>query len=290
MSRANSPARKKQKSSSPWKKELDDFVRAISSTFLFGIPLLYTLEMWQIGSVADLWKLVLFLVLALGVNTILVHFSGFKQESTFHNSLAQAVEAVAIGVVASVTLLLILNRIRSGESLDSMLGKVIIQAAPLSLGASIANAIFSSWRSREWEDEPSVPHDPWHVLLNDVAATLTGGLFIGLAIAPTDEVTLLAAGMSLWHQIALISFSLLITYTIVFAGEFSPHLRGPAIPFQLPFTETVLAYSISLLVALATLYLFHQIEWGDSLRQIISHILVLGLPVAIGGAAGRLVL
>ncbi len=280
----------KKKNDSAWKKELDDFVRAVSSAFLLGIPLLYTLEMWQIGAQGNLGKLGLFFVLALVVNTILAHYCGFKKESTFHTSVAQAIDAVAIGVVASVVLLFILNRIRPGESLNSLIGKVIVQSAPLSLGASIANAIFTTWRSRKWDEDPSGSYDPWRVTRNDIAATLTGGLFLGLSIAPTDEVGVLAAEMSLWHHLALIGFSLLITYAIVFEGEFSQEQRKTPIPFQHPYTETVLAYVISLLVALTALYLFHQIEWGDSMKEIVSLTLVLGLPVAIGGAAGRLVL
>lgn len=29
----------------PWQKEMGDFVRAFSGAYLFGIPLLYTMEM-----------------------------------------------------------------------------------------------------------------------------------------------------------------------------------------------------------------------------------------------------
>lgn len=290
MTQKQSSKQKKTLESNPWKKEVNDFVRAISSAFLLGIPLLYTLEMWQIGAQGNMGKLLFFFILSLGINTILAHYCGFKQESTFHSSVAQAVEAVAIGIVASVILLLILNRIRPGEPWDSIVGKVIIQAGPLSLGASIANAIFTSWRSREWDEEGAKSRTALYVLMNDVAATLTGGLFIGLAIAPTDEVSLLAGEMSLRHQLSLIGFSLLITYIIVFAGEFAQKPGQPRIPFQSPFTETVLAYVVSLFVALLALFLFHQIEWGDSLKEILSQMVVLGLPVAIGGAAGRLVL
>jgi len=32
-----------------WGNELNDLVRALSGTFLFGAPLLFTMEMWWIG-------------------------------------------------------------------------------------------------------------------------------------------------------------------------------------------------------------------------------------------------
>jgi uncharacterized membrane protein len=47
--------------------------------------------------------------------------------------------------------------------------------------------------------------------------------------------------------------------------------------------------ALSLLVALAALLLFDRIEWGDPLGEIVTMVLVLGLPAAVGGAAGRLV-
>jgi uncharacterized membrane protein len=51
--------------------------------------------------------------------------------------------------------------------------------------------------------------------------------------------------------------------------------------------ETLLAYIVSLLAALIALYLFDRVEIGDSIGQVVSETLVLGLPAAVGGAAGR---
>ena len=47
----------------PWRKEFDDFIRALSGGFLFGVPLLYTMEMGWIGSYSALCRLGVFLVL-----------------------------------------------------------------------------------------------------------------------------------------------------------------------------------------------------------------------------------
>ncbi|MDP9350003.1 MAG: TIGR02587 family membrane protein [Chloroflexota bacterium] len=128
----------------PWAEEIHDLARGFSGAYLFGIPLLFTMEMWWIGQYADLWKLVAFLAIAFLANLGLAYFAGFEQESPFDTPIPQAVKAVAIGVVGSVAVLLVLNRIQPGDPLDSILGKIIIQAVPLSIGASVANAVFSS--------------------------------------------------------------------------------------------------------------------------------------------------
>ncbi|MGQ0602479.1 MAG: TIGR02587 family membrane protein [Anaerolineales bacterium] len=267
-------------------------MRAFGSAFLFGVPLLYTQEMWQTGAHTALWKLLVYLALAFVINIMLVYFSGFKRQRTFRHSVMQAVDALAVGVAASATLLVILNRVAVGDSLASTLARIAMQTVPLSIGASLANALFSEHQSRRGQEDVPVSTDPAYALLNDVGATIGGGLFIGFSIAPTDEVRLLAAHLSLWHALALLLFSLLLTYLIVFANAFSAEHKktDQTLPFQHPLTETALAYCVSLLVAAVVLYLFNQYSLLDPFYSISAKVLVLGLPVAIGGAAGRVLL
>jgi putative integral membrane protein (TIGR02587 family) len=301
----------------PWRKELDDFIRALSGAFLFGVPLLYTMEMWWIGDYSELWRLGVFLGLALVVNFSLARFAGFKQEPpTLARSLNETVDAVAVGVLASLIVLVTLNRITLEDPLDSILGKVIIQAVPLSLGASAANIILA-FRVPQRDDAPGAEaggaggqggqeHGAAgqgegarqtsgrhrHGLLADLGATIIGGLFISLSIAPTEEIPTLAAGLTYVHEIALIVLSLALTYAIVFESGFDPQRsdtqnRGP---FRQPWTKTVTAYVVALGVAGAALFLFQQVEPGDPIGEILAQTLALGLPASIGGAAGRLVL
>lgn len=283
----------KQDQPNSWAKELDDLIRAFSGAFLFGTPLLWTMEMWWIGTYVEPWKLLVFLALAFVVNVHLTYFAGFKEQRTVHTSLTQAVEAVAVGIVASVIVLLILNQISPSEPLGSILGKVAIQAIPLSIGASAANALFA-WgeKGREGDDEEPEPDSPWQAGLNDLGATIAGGIFIGFSIAPTAEIPTLAAELGYWHEITLVGLSLLVSYAIVFESDFSPQRREKETRglFQRPITETVMAYFISLFVALLALYLFDQFEFGDPIFAVVSQVLVLGLPTAVGGAAGRLVI
>ncbi|MGA7729681.1 MAG: TIGR02587 family membrane protein [Chloroflexia bacterium] len=278
-----------------WRGELNDLARATSGAFLFGMPLLFTMEMWWIGSFTEAGKLLLILLLTLSVNIMLAHFEGFKRSSAFADSVAQAIEAVAIGAVASAAVLLVLNRITVGDPLDSILGKIIILAMPLSIGASIANSIFRNRGQGNAEsggDKAESSGKGLPATLVDVGTTIGGGLFIGFAIAPTEEIPMLAAEMDMWHELALMAFSLFVTYIIVFESGFSAQKgRGqPTGPFQHPLTETVLAYTVSLVVALGTLMIFSQVSLGDPLPDIVSKTIILGLPTSLGGAAGRLLI
>jgi putative integral membrane protein (TIGR02587 family) len=292
---AATPGRADRLAQSPWRDELSAFARAFSGAALFGMPLLFTMEMWWIGSYAERWKLLLFLALALVANCGLSYFAGFHRGRGLGLAVHEAIDAVAVGVVGSVVVLLVLDRIDPGDPLDAVLGKVVIQSVPLSLGASVANAVFGrrGERSRTLagEEEPAPPSGR-RIFLNDVAATLIGSVFLGFNIAPTDEVAMLAAELDALHQLALIGFSLLLGYVIVFESEFDTTQAEVAhwVPFQRPSTETVLAYLLSLLVALTLLVLFDRIHRGDPLGSVLAQTLVLGLPTTVGGAAGRLVI
>jgi putative integral membrane protein (TIGR02587 family) len=276
-----------------WRDELGDILRAVSGGFIFATPLLYTMEMWWIGTTAELWKLTLFLGVAALITFALAHSrsGGFMEETSRFASVEQAIDGVAIGLVGAAIVLTVLNRIELGDPLDSVLGKVIVQAVPLCIGAAVANAIFGRHgeRSREGEEASAGEKSVRQAFVADFSATIIGAIFLAFSIAPTDEVPMLAAELDYAHALALIALSLALTYIIVFASGFGTGQHEQQGPFQHPLTETLLAYLLALLVTLVALSLFDRIEWGDPLGEILTMVLVLGLPAAVGGAAGRLV-
>lgn len=274
-----------------WKSEIKDFARAIAGAYIFGIPLLFTMEMWWIGEHVGFGTLMAFLVVALVANIILSFVAGFKRETTFASHIDEAFDAVAVGIMASVIVLVVLNQIRLDEPLQSIIGKVLLQAVPLSIGASVANQVFGTndKKNREGEgDEPDPRLNPGQALVSDIGATIIGGVFIGATVAPTEEVPMMAAALQYPHVLGVIAFSLLASYGIVFASGFDE--PAPESPFQHPLTETLMTYLVSLAVAFGALMLFGQFDLDDPPRLIMEQVLVLGVPTTIGGAAGRLVI
>ena len=276
----------------PWKREFVDYVRAFSGAFVFGIPLLFTMEMWWIGEFLARWQLVSLVAVALAVNTGLSHASGFRDEKhTLRNSLWEAVEVLGVGIVGSLVVLLALNRFTIGDPLDGIVGMIIVQSIPLSIGASVANMVFDPDSSRASDDDDAT-QGQWEALFNDVGATIAGAMFVGATIAPTEEVPMLAASLTFPYQLAVIALTLCITYGIVFASGFDPTHRdshGGGL-FQGPFSETMLAYALSLVVALLLLALLGHLDTTTPIEQVLREVLVLGVPAAIGAAAGRVVI
>jgi len=278
----------------PWRIELGDFCRAFSGAFLFGIPLLYTQEMWSLGSYVTGWKLLGMLLIAFVVNLGLSYFAGFKSEQPrdFVGHLDQAIDAVAVGAVASAVVLLVLNRVSPSDPLDSILGTIVVQVPPLSIGASVARDLFAAGMGRQGGEPRGRAVAPWQATLRDLGATMAGGIFVGFNTAPTEEIRLLAAEMPTGHLMGLMLFSIAVIYAIVFESGFSPDARRPEEQgfLQDPVSETAMAYAVSLVVALGALSLFNEADFADPIASLVSQTLVIGLPTAIGGAAGRLVI
>src|SRR5690606_22251049 len=143
---------------------------------------------------------------------------------------------------------------------------------------------------REGAPEEARRHGPWANLGIDLGATVAGGLFIGLSVAPTEEIPTLAAQMSPWHVLALMAFSLVVGYMIVFEAGFTrarPRPRTALIHH--PSTATFVSYLVALGTAAVVLFLFDQLRAEDPVHVWLTQAVVLGLPGTIGGAAGRLV-
>lgn len=277
--------------SEAWRKELDGYTRAFAGAFLFGIPLVMTMEMWWIGTYIEASKLVGLLAFAFLANLALVHVTGFKEEGrTLAADLEQALEALAVGAVASAMVLFVLGQIGPGQPFGASIGLVIVQTTPLSIGASVANSVLRPEETAE--DAAGSRSGPWRDALFDLGGTAVGAIFISFSIAPTEEVPMLAAELDFAHLVGVIAFSLAIAYAIVFESQFGRQARRRKQQglFQDPFGETALSYMVSLAIAFVALVLFDQIGAADPVHEMVAETLVLGLPATIGGAAGRVLI
>lgn len=278
-----------------WLNELDDLIRGLSGGFLFGIPLLYTMEVWWIGSSMGPPRLLLALVLTFAIVFLLNRTAGFRKTEDINarDAAMDSVEAMAIGILCTSLVLVLLREITLQTPLNEVLGKLIYESVPFTLGVALANQ-FLGEGDREGKSESSdadnAKDGKINATLSDIGATLIGSIVIAFNIAPTDEIPLLASAVSGLWLLAVMAASLLISYCIVFEAGFAkqPKRRQQTGIFQRPLSETVMAYLVSLLAAMAMLAFFGQVRFSDPWQLWLSHAILLGFPAAIGGAAGRL--
>ena len=272
---------------------VDDLVRGASGGMLFGIPLFYTVEVWWIGAATTPTTMMVVLVVTFVFLVLLVHGAGFhrSRELRFSDVSIAAVEALALGVVSATVVLLLLRELTLDTPLGEGLGKIIYEAAPFAIGVAAARHVFNHGRD-ESKDTPSraEKRDGWSGTLADLGATFVGSVFIAFNIAPTEEIPMLAAATSPPALLAVMAASLVISYGIVYEADFGDQQsrREQQGILQHPVTETMAAYLTALAGSALMLLFFRNVELGDPGPHLISHVVLLGLPAAVGGAAGRL--
>ena len=280
--------RKKQRKN-PWKNELNDIIRGASGGFLFGTPLLYTMEVWWIGSHSKPIEMLSAIATTFAVVFLLVRTEGFRKtkDIRWRDAVKDSVEAIAIGIVCATFVLFLLQEITPETPLQETLGKIIFEGLPFSLGVALASGFLSGdrYQSSDSKQKPTI-----NPTVADIGATLIGAVIIAFNIAPTDEVPMLAAAISPPWQLAIIAASLLISYCIVFAAGFTDQTKRQQQQgiFQHPFSETVMSYLVSLAAAAFMLFFFNKLTFDEPWSIWLSYTLVLGLPATVGGAAGRL--
>lgn len=284
-----------------WVNEINDIIRGVCGGFLFGIPLLYTMEVWWIGSLAKPSMILLAIALTFVVIFLLNRTEGFRRtrrNSPAYASVTDTVEAIAIGLTCSAFVLLLLQEVTLETPLKEALGKIVYESVPFTLGVALANQFLGDTRDAnatgrigaQAGDDSTKKSDELHITFADIGATLIGATVIAFNIAPTDEIPMLAAAVPPPWLLAIIATSILISYGIVFEAGFSDQQkrRQQQGIFQRPISETVMSYLVSLLAAAFMLWFFQKLTFDDPWTIWLEHTLLLGLPATIGGAAGRL--
>jgi putative integral membrane protein (TIGR02587 family) len=256
--------------------------RAFGGAIIFSLPLLMTMEMWYLGSYIVDVRLALFLVLTIPLLIGLSHYIGFEDTFSFKDDALDAFVAYAVGFVAASVALLLFAVIQSGTHFNEIVGKITIQAVPGSIGAMLAQSQFG--RERKKRDRRAGYGYELFIMA-------VGALFLALNIAPTEEMVLIAQQMTDWHTLALALASLLIMHAFVYSLEFTGTVAIPeGTPFWNVFLRfTVGGYAIALIISMYVLWTFGRVD-GLTIHQLITTVIVLGFPAAVGAAAARLIL
>ncbi len=277
-----------------WQQELNDLVRGASGGFLFGIPLIYTMEVWWIGSYAEP-RMLLGLLGATYVAVFLLNRTdGFRQgtDDPPLRTAMDSVEALAIGIVCVTCVLILLQEITWQTPRYEIVGKIIFEGVPFAVGVALTRSLIDPDQQEQGSNssDAAKPSQFWQRTFTDIGATLVGAMVIAFSIAPTDEVTMLAAAVTPPWLLLIIAASLLISYSIVFIAGFTSEQERKQHPgiFQRPMIETAISYLFSLGMAALMLWFFHRLSFADPWTSWLNQVLVLGLPATIGGAAGRL--
>ena len=260
-------------------------LRGFGGALLFSLPMLLTMEMWWLGFYDYRWRLVLMLMIAFPLIIGLAHFAGIRSNSGLPEDVIDGVTAYAIGLVTAAAGLFLIGIVTPEMPLREIVGKIMILAPLSGFGAIIARAQLGGGgkKKKERKQQSGYPAELFFVA--------AGAFYLGANVGATHEMTMIAYKMTAWHGVALLLVEVLIMHAFLYAMEFG---GAPEVPRGTPWWSVLLRFTLpGVVVALAVsaylLWTFGRFESFDP-HWMVMFTLVLGLPCAIGGAAGRLLL
>jgi putative integral membrane protein (TIGR02587 family) len=259
--------------------------RAFAGAIIFGLPLLMTMEMWWLGFHMDSWRLALFLALFFPVLVMLSWHAGFEATFSWRDDIVDALVAYAVGFVWAALILSVMGMLDSDMSLREAVGKISLQAVPGSIGALLAQTMLGLHKADESGRHPASRY------ASELFIMGVGALFLGIHLAPTQEVQLISYRMSEAQSLLLMLLTLALmhafVYTVAFRGQHEvPHATSS---WSLFVRFTVVGYMLALALAAYVLWSFGSLDEGSPLNALKSMV-VLGFPAGIGAAAARLIL
>ncbi|MBC5992006.1 TIGR02587 family membrane protein [Pontibacter cellulosilyticus] len=278
-----------ESNSRPVHKSLKEYARGITGGLLFSFPLLYTMEVWWAGFIAEPLDLMVLVavtyLLLLGYN----RFAGMHPEASWKHVFINSVEEMGIGLLISFGVLLMLNRIQLTDmSIDEVMGKVIIEAMAVSIGVSIGTAQLGT--KEDNKDKTEQQSDERRTKLGFFVLGICGAIVVGGNVAPTEEIIMIAVEAAPGHILAMAIVSLFISVVVVFFSNFKGTVSKSKklLFFDMAF-DTCVSYVTSLGVSAFVLWFFGRFD-GVSFWVAFQHVIVLGVLASLGASAGRLLI
>lgn len=302
-------ATKKPREADPhgFRREGQDLLRAVAGGSIFGMPLLYTMEMWQQGMIYSSRHHLVFFVVILVANFLFCSFYGLRTHYTkLPGVLEDAVTSIGIALALSAGVLLLIGELDPDLGFTDMAGKILFEAFVVSLGVSYVTVRFrdasEGGEGRQGLQERiegnrsgggKQPDDPQRLQLRadlqDMATTLGGAAIFAFSVAPTEEILRIALQLPPWRQLILLGAEVILCYIILYASGFwNQKVYVKDSLFQSPMAEVSIACALSLAVSFGLLSVVGYPGTTAGLSITVASTIVLGLPAIVGGAAGRL--
>jgi putative integral membrane protein (TIGR02587 family) len=274
------PARRPRPSTAD---SLREYGRGFAGGLLFSLPLLYTMEVWWAGFIAQPARL-----LALFVATALVllaynRVAGLHAEASWLEVVIDSVEELGLGVLTAALVLLLIGQLGADTPPREALGKVVVEAVVVAIGFSVGTAQLTIGAQASGVGGG---RSEGNVVLGRLTVAMCGAILFAANVAPTEEIVVIAVETGAYRLLGLAALSLLVAGATILLTRTPGRARAARPPLLF---ETVGAYAIGLLVSAAILWFFGRFDglaWEIAVRETV----VLGLPSSLGAAAGGVLL
>lgn len=271
---------------------LREYGRGIAGGLIFSLPIIYTMEVWWTGFIAQPSRLLVYLlgtfVLLLGYN----RYAGLHHTASPKEVVIDSVEEMGLGLVIATLFLIILGRVSLDMHSAEIAGKIVMEGMTVAIGVSVGTAQLGGAGDEEDEDD-STP-DPYQestvLSIDQIVIAFCAAMLIGGNVAPTDEIPLIASEISSWSLLALVAISFLIGILILFYSEFhGARVGADEQTVVLVVAHGLATYAVALAAAAAALWFFGRFD-DVSFIAGLSQTIVLGVATTLGASAGRLLM
>ena len=266
-------------------ESLREYGRGIGGGFLFSLPLLLTMEVWDAGVTVSPVRLLAGLaatfVLLCGYNA----YAGLRHDTRLDEILVDSVEELGIGLALSAGILWMLGRINGASSLPEVTGLILVEGFFVAVGVSVGTAQLTGAT-----DEGGQPSGRQQTIASELALAFCGAVLIAANVAPTEEILVLASEMGPLLLLAVLLSSLVLAATLLYFSNFrgSARFAGNRGLFGVVH-GTAITCAAGLVASAAVLWFFGRFD-GHSLTLNVAQCVVLGMAGTLGAAAGRLLL
>lgn len=277
---------------------LKEYGRGIIGGLLFSLPMLYTMELWWAGFLSDPLRLLIYILVGIFILMLYNHFVGLHKEHDILEDFLESLEELGLGLVVTAIILWITGRILPDMSIQEISGKIIVEAVTVAIGISVGKAQLGqdsedSEVSNETDDKTTQKksQSPQHHFIKAISIAFCGAILVASNIAPTEEVVVLALETSKFKILLISLISLGITGSVLYHINFKGARQWVLQPDSRLdiILGSIIMYSVALVSSGFMLWFFGRFD-GISIAGMVSQIVVLGFPAALGASAGRLLI
>ncbi len=248
--------------------------------------MLYTMEMWWAGFLATPLQLLAGLGATFGLLILYNLYAGLRQDAGTAEILIDSVEEMGLGLAASALLLWLLGRVDLSMAPLEIVGKISVEGMIMAIGVSVGTAQLGG---RSGEGQGASPayrnHEPWRHL----ALAACGAVLFAANVAPTEEITVLAAELPLSSLLAIALLSYAVGAVILHYSDFTSSTSSRDVGLVGVIHGTTQSYAVALALSAGILWFFGRLD-DVTLGAACAQVIVLGFAAMLGASAGRLLL
>lgn len=274
----------------PVSKTLRGYARGVAGGLIFSIAPLYTMELWWQGYSTPPLRMLLTGIGMLFVLLAYAHYVGVHDSGSLKDEILEVFQVVALATAISLVVLKLTGQLPSTLSLYEAMTRVAGEGTCVAIGVAVGSTQLGEDGDDEEKQQRRREKRKQGGMLNEFAFAVLGAVLIAAGLAPTLEVTMVAAEAEPGAVLVVAVLSFVIALLMVSYSSFKGSSRlQQGIFVGGPLGDAVVTYAVGLLVAAAMLWVTGAFD-AYGLTLAVYQTVFLGVATTLGASAGRLLL